>query len=114
MPAASSTCFIFSLSRNGIVYGDGHAGQPELLADLGRQDHVRLPQAFHLVEPHVRGEPAQGGQHGALVGQRHVLVVGEGVAGHSGQLVRRLVADADHPRADGSARARVKYGISAG
>ena len=86
--------------------GDGHAGQPELLADPRRQDHVRLPQAFHLVEPRVRGEPAQRGQHRALVGQRHVLVVGERVAGHGGQLVRRLVADADHPGAHGGQRPR--------
>ena len=36
---------------------DGHAGQPEGLAHPRGQDHVRLPQALHLVDVDVAGQP---------------------------------------------------------
>ena len=85
-----------SLSRNGTRLLDGHARQPERLPDARRQEHVRLPQALHLVDPDVPGQPVQRAEHGALVGERDVLVVRERVARGVGQGVRRLVADPDH------------------
>ena len=46
-----------------------------------------------------RASPCSAREHGALVGERDVLVVRERVAGGVGQVVRRLVADPDHRRA---------------
>jgi hypothetical protein len=48
---------------------DRHAGQPERLAEARRQDHVRLPQALDLLDPHVPGQALQRAEYGALVGQ---------------------------------------------
>ena len=53
MPAASSTCFISSLSRNGHRLLHAHPRQPELLADPSGEDDVGLPQALDPVDPHV-------------------------------------------------------------
>ena len=89
--------------RQGLL--DGHARQPERLTDPGGQDHVRLPQALHLVDPGVAGQVVQGGEHGSLVGQRYMFVVVERLPSHGRQRVRRLVADANDPRADGRERA---------
>ena len=103
-----------SLSRNGRVASTVMPGQPERLAQPRREQHVRLPQALDLVDPGVPGQPLQGRQHRAFVGEGDVLVVRER---HS----------APHPGArDGgwsptpitvaptAANARVKYAISAG
>ena len=100
MPAASRTCFIRSLSRNGTVCSTVMPGQPERLAEPRREDHVRLPQALDLVDADVLGQPAQRAEHRVLVGQRDVLVVREGLPRGGRQRVRRLVADADDRGAD--------------
>ena len=79
--------------------------QPERLADPRRQDHVRLPQALDLVDRACRATPLQGLQHGALVGERDVLVVRQRLPRGGRQRVRRLVTDADDPRSDPRQRA---------
>ncbi len=80
--------------RDGL--GHRQAGQAELLAQLRGQHHVRLPQAFHLVDPHLPGQLADGRGHLAVVGQRaHLDVVVQGVARDRRQRVLVLVAQAD-------------------
>jgi hypothetical protein len=56
---------------------DGHPGDPEHLADVSREQHVWLPEAFHQPERGVPGEPLQRAEHGRFVGERNPLIVRE-------------------------------------
>jgi hypothetical protein len=90
--------------RDGLRHA--HPGQAERLADPGREDHVRLPEALDLLDRGMAGQAVQRAEHGTLVGEGDVLVVGERGAGLDRQRVRRLVADADHGGPDGGQRPR--------
>jgi hypothetical protein len=81
--------------RQGLRHGQ--AAQAELLAQPGGQQHVRLPQALHPVDPDARGQPGHHRGHLVAVGQRAGLdVVRQGVPRHRRQRAGVLVAQADH------------------
>ncbi len=54
MPAASSNCFIASLSRNGTVSTSDMPRHSKRFPDPGSEDHQRLPEGFDSIDTATR------------------------------------------------------------